>query len=87
LDLSFTAEEERFRQEARRWLEANVPDQPLLSGDTREGFAQHVEWEKRLFEARWAVVSWPEAYGGQDASLWEWLLSRRSTTASARRSG
>jgi alkylation response protein AidB-like acyl-CoA dehydrogenase len=74
LDLSFTAEEERFRQEARRWLEANVPDRPLLSGDTREGFAQHVEWEKRLFEARWAVVSWPVAYGGRDASLWEWLL-------------
>ena len=27
-----------------------------------------------LFDAGWAVVSWPEAYGGRDASLWEWLI-------------
>ena len=48
--------------------------EPLPSGDTREGFARHLEWERRLFDARWAVVSWPEAYGGRDASLWEWLI-------------
>jgi alkylation response protein AidB-like acyl-CoA dehydrogenase len=46
----------------------------LPSGDTRDGFARHLEWERHLFENRWAVVSWPEAYGGRDASLWEWLL-------------
>lgn len=74
MDLTFTAEEVRFRDEARRWLEANVPEEPLLSGDTREGFAQHLEWEKRLFAGGWSVVSWPQAYGGRDASLWEWLL-------------
>ena len=50
------------------------PAEPLPSGDTREGFARHLEWERRLFDARWAVVSWPEAYGGRDASLWEWLI-------------
>src|SRR5213078_2777621 len=22
---------------------------------------------------QWAVVSWPAAYGGRDASVWEWL--------------
>jgi alkylation response protein AidB-like acyl-CoA dehydrogenase len=33
----------------------------------------HLEWERLLFEARWAVVSWPAAYGGRDASVWEWL--------------
>ncbi|MDZ7733256.1 MAG: acyl-CoA dehydrogenase family protein [Acidimicrobiia bacterium] len=30
--------------------------------------------EKRLYDARWSVVAWPEAYGGRDASLWEWLI-------------
>ena len=40
----------------------------------REGFARHLEWERTLFDARWAVVSWPEEYGGRDASLWEWLI-------------
>ena len=40
----------------------------LPSGDTREGFALHLDWERALFDARYAVVSWPEAYGGRDAS-------------------
>ena len=74
MDLTYTEDEERFRAEARAWLEANVPDQPLPSGDTREGFFQHVDWEKRLYDARWAVVSWPREYGGREASLWEWLI-------------
>ena len=74
MDLTWTAAEEAFRAEARAWLEANVPSEPLPSGDTREGFARHLEWERTLFDARWAVVSWPEAYGGRDASLWEWLI-------------
>ena len=73
MDLNFTEAEEAFRAEAREWLEANVPT-GLPSGDTREGFDLHVEWEKKLFEARWSVVSWPEEYGGRGASLWEWLI-------------
>jgi alkylation response protein AidB-like acyl-CoA dehydrogenase len=73
VDLTWSAHEEEFRREARAWLGANVPA-PLPSGDTREGFAAHVEWERRLFEARWSVVSWPREYGGRDASLWQWLI-------------
>ncbi len=73
MDLTYSPAEEAFRAEAREWLVANVP-QGLASGDTAEGFAQHLEWEKKLHQARWAVVSWPEAYGGREASLWEWLI-------------
>ncbi len=73
MDLTFDDAEQAFRAEARRWLEANVPG-PLPSGDTAEGFAAHLEWERRLFADRWAVVSWPEEYGGRGASLWEWLV-------------
>jgi alkylation response protein AidB-like acyl-CoA dehydrogenase len=74
MDLTYSAAEEAFRLEARAWLEANVPREPLPSGDTAEGFALHRRWEKRLFDAGWAVVSWPKAYGGREASLVEWLL-------------
>jgi alkylation response protein AidB-like acyl-CoA dehydrogenase len=74
VDLTFTDQEDAFRAEARAWLEENVPRPPLPSGDTREGFALHKEWERALFDARWAVVSWPHAYGGRDASLMEWLI-------------
>ncbi|HMG27146.1 MAG TPA: acyl-CoA dehydrogenase family protein [Acidimicrobiia bacterium] len=74
MDLTFTEEEQAFRAEARAWLEANVPRPALPSGDTREGFAFHKEWERALFDARWAVVSWPQGYGGRDATLMEWLI-------------
>ncbi|MEU5612836.1 acyl-CoA dehydrogenase family protein [Streptomyces sparsogenes] len=74
MDLTWSPEEEAFRHEAREWLAAHVPRPPLPSGDTREGFAAHVEWERALFDARWAVVSWPEEFGGRDASLWQWLI-------------
>jgi alkylation response protein AidB-like acyl-CoA dehydrogenase len=74
MDLSLTDRERAFRDEARAWLAANAPKEPLPSGDTREGFALHREWEKKLFDARWSVVSWPKVYGGREASLIEWLL-------------
>jgi alkylation response protein AidB-like acyl-CoA dehydrogenase len=73
MDLRWSPQDEAFRQEARSWLSANVPD-GLPSGDTRDGFAAHLEWERRLFAARWSVVSWPERFGGRDASLWQWLI-------------
>jgi alkylation response protein AidB-like acyl-CoA dehydrogenase len=74
VDLTWSDEDQAFRTEVRAWLEANVPAPPLPSGDTREGFALHLEWERKLFDARYAVVSWPSAYGGRDASLWQWLI-------------
>lgn len=74
MDLTWSESEESFRADAREWLQANVPQPSLPSGDTAEGFALHLEWEHRLHEAGWAVVSWPTAYGGRDASLWEWLI-------------
>ncbi|MBM3693449.1 MAG: acyl-CoA dehydrogenase [Actinobacteria bacterium] len=73
MDLRFTEAETAFRAECRAWLEANVPH-GLPSGDTREGFARHLDWERALFDAGWAVVSWPEEYGGRGASPMEWLV-------------
>jgi alkylation response protein AidB-like acyl-CoA dehydrogenase len=74
MDLTYSAEDEEFRQQARGWLRANVPAVPLPSGDTRAGFAEHVQWERHLHRAGWSVVSWPKEYGGRDADLWQWLI-------------
>jgi alkylation response protein AidB-like acyl-CoA dehydrogenase len=74
VDLTDSPSEAAFRAEARAWLRDNVPTEPLPSGDTREGFAAHLSWERRLYEASWAAVSWPVEYGGRGASLWEWLV-------------
>jgi hypothetical protein len=73
MDLTFSPAEKAFRAECRSWLTAHAPHD-LPSGDTREGFAAHLAWERKLFGARFAVVSWPEAYGGRGASAMEWLI-------------
>jgi hypothetical protein len=85
MELTWSDDEEAFRLEARAWLERNLAEwrdevaetwgsgEPA-SGDTREGFAQHLRWERRLYADRWAVVAWSPEHGGRGASLWEWLL-------------
>src|SRR4051812_49735263 len=73
MNLEFTAEQLAWRTEIRTWLAANVPAEPLPSMDTAEGFAAHRDWERRLHDARWAVVTWPQEYGGRGAGLLDWL--------------
>ncbi|MFF3372240.1 acyl-CoA dehydrogenase family protein [Streptomyces sp. NPDC002680] len=80
MDLTWSEAEEAFRTEARTWLGLNLAEWreelggPVLSGDTRAGFAQHLLWERRLYAAGWAAVSWATEHGGRGASPWEWLL-------------
>ncbi|MEI7886005.1 MAG: acyl-CoA dehydrogenase family protein [Actinomycetes bacterium] len=74
MDLTWSESEEAFRTEACSWLESNVPTPALPSGDTKKGFALHLDWEYRLAADQWSVVSWPKAFGGRDASLWQWLI-------------
>ncbi|MFE9396026.1 acyl-CoA dehydrogenase family protein [Streptomyces flavidovirens] len=74
MDLRHTPEEDAFRAEARAWLAANVPAQPLPSLETEEGFAAHRAWEARLHADRWSVVSWPREYGGRGVDIFKWLL-------------
>ncbi|MGW3659806.1 acyl-CoA dehydrogenase family protein [Streptomyces sp. NPDC005151] len=74
MDLVFTAVQEAFRAEARQWLRAHVPAEPLPSLETAEGFAAHREWEARLHADRWSVVSWPPRYGGRGVDIVTWLI-------------
>ncbi|MGH9209520.1 MAG: acyl-CoA dehydrogenase family protein [Acidimicrobiales bacterium] len=82
MDLRWTERENAFRAEARSWLVEHLAAwhdrhggaDAVRSGDTRVGFAQHLDWERDLHAGGWAAVSWPERYGGRGASLWEWLI-------------
>ncbi|MET7926519.1 acyl-CoA dehydrogenase family protein [Streptomyces sp. NPDC005349] len=74
MDLDFTPAEDAFRTEAREWLAAHAPGEPLPSLETEEGFAAHRAWEAELHAGRWSVVSWPEEYGGRGADIFTWLL-------------
>jgi|TARA_R100000501_G_scaffold17919_1_gene34993 hypothetical protein len=74
VDLAFTPEQQEFRAEVRSWMEAHVPKAPLKTLEGREGFDEHVAWERELASGNWGMVTWPEAYGGRGLDLIRWLI-------------
>ncbi len=69
VDLDLNEAQLEFRDEVRAWLRRNVGTEPLAPSSTPEGFAAHRAWERRLYEAGYAAISWPRVYGGRDADL------------------
>ena len=74
MDLTYTPEQEAFRKEAREWLEANVPKEPLPSFDTRRASRPTASGRRSSTPAASAMVPWPVEYGGRGADLLEWLI-------------
>jgi alkylation response protein AidB-like acyl-CoA dehydrogenase len=76
MDLNLTAEELKFRNEVRAWLTANVPkDWDKFREEAMEKRFEYLRrWQRKLFEAGWAGISWPKAYGGRGASLMEQVI-------------
>ena len=74
MDITFTPEEERFRARAREWIEANKPSDPPVENDLKARRDFDLAWQKKMFEAGWAGISWPKEYGGRGASLMEQLI-------------
>src|SRR5688572_19691062 len=69
MDLTFTPEQQAFRDEVRGWLREHVPSPAPASPGTPEGFAAHVEWERALHAAGYGAIHWPVEYGGRGADV------------------
>ena len=74
MDLNFDDATLEFQAEVRDFLAANKASFPTKSYDTAEGFEQHRRWDKVLFDAGLSVITWPEKYGGRDATLLQWVV-------------
>jgi alkylation response protein AidB-like acyl-CoA dehydrogenase len=74
MDLDYDEQTCAFRDEVRTFLADNRASFPAASYDTAEGFAQHRRWDRVLFDAGLSVITWPEKYGGRDATLLEWVV-------------
>lgn len=72
--LEYTERQRAFRKEVRQWLSEHLPEQPLQSLDTAEGFEAHRVWERTLFDGGWSAVTWPKEYGGRGCGLIDWLI-------------
>ena len=73
--LSFSEEDERFRQEVAEWLRANLCGEfeqiRFRGGPGDEHMFPHERkrWEQRLAEGGWTCIGWPREYGGRGASI------------------
>ena len=67
MDLSFSAEEERFAEDIRAWLSANLELPPGFAS-LEEEIEWGREWQAKLAADRWIGIHWPSEYGGRGAS-------------------
>ena len=62
MDLNYSSEDRAFREKTRRWLEANVPTEDLKT------LAERKAWHRKLYEAGYVGMLWPQEYGGWGAT-------------------
>jgi alkylation response protein AidB-like acyl-CoA dehydrogenase len=76
VDLRYSDTDESFRAELRAWLAREVPKHgpPPGAHDWAARRAYDTGWQRKLFDAGYAGVSWPRAYGGREATLTEQLV-------------
>jgi alkylation response protein AidB-like acyl-CoA dehydrogenase len=62
-----------FRQEARKWLEANVPAEPSPEdGPASRDYV--LAWQKAQAAGGWAGLAWPKEVGGRGLSVLEQIV-------------
>ncbi|AJE87309.1 acyl-CoA dehydrogenase [Streptomyces albus] len=66
MDLSDAPDEARFRHDIRGWLQSSLPSLPWPEpGDLSKKAAFWRQWQRMLFDAGYAGLTWPKEYGGQ----------------------
>jgi alkylation response protein AidB-like acyl-CoA dehydrogenase len=73
MDLSFSQEDEHFRDQARTWLRENRPSEkrPLSGPEMR---VYDLAWQEALHTGGWAGINWPKAFGGRESTITESLI-------------
>ncbi len=71
MDLTFSEQENAFRDELRGWLSDNAPDPEVSDGDEDGAYKRRRDWQRKLYDGGWAAPAWPTEYGGRGASQTE----------------
>ncbi|SBW22773.1 acyl-CoA dehydrogenase family protein [Protofrankia symbiont of Coriaria ruscifolia] len=70
MDLADSPEEQHFRTEVRQWLATALPRLPWPEpADLVEQLPFWRQWQRMLFDAGYAGLSWPKEYGGGGVNL------------------
>ena len=76
MDFRYTEEEEAFLEEVRAFIDENFPPDwlgvdPGPEEEWGEIYELALKMWRKLGEKNWIGLTWPKAYGGQEASLWK----------------
>jgi alkylation response protein AidB-like acyl-CoA dehydrogenase len=78
VDLNLTPQEQRFRDEVRAWFAEHVPRDWVKRRDEEESMLGRFEylraWQRKLYDAGWAGISWPKDFGGRGAQVMEQVI-------------
>ncbi|MFT4825668.1 MAG: alkylation response protein AidB-like acyl-CoA dehydrogenase [Halioglobus sp.] len=75
MKLSFSAEDEKFRNEVSSWLKENLCGEFESTrgrggpGDEHMFVEERKAWERKLAEGGWTCIGWPLEYGGKGATV------------------
>ncbi|MGP3990576.1 acyl-CoA dehydrogenase family protein [Streptomyces sp. 3N207] len=83
MELAYTQEEEEFRARLRAWLAEVLPTLPPRPDplDWPARRAYDMDWQRRLYDAGYAGLHWPEDAGGQGATPTQHLIFLEETEA------
>lgn len=82
MDLRYSESDQRFRQEFRVWLKSEVAahgSPPATAEDWSARRDYDTGWQRKLCDAGYAGINWPEEYGGRGAPLSEQLVYYEET--------
>ncbi len=75
MDLGLTTSEQKFRDELRAWLKANLPaksSQAVKNASSAHEYHAYLKaWQRKLFDGGYAGINWPKEFGGRGASFIE----------------
>jgi alkylation response protein AidB-like acyl-CoA dehydrogenase len=80
MDFTLTAEQQTFREDVRKWLEANIPRdweaRAMGSADVPrpEAYATMRAWQRKLYDAGFIGLTWPKEYGGRALTFLEEMI-------------
>lgn len=78
MDFNDSAEEAKFREQARAFLDANATlktEAPPRPSETEtEHLARAKVWQKLKYDNDWACLHWPKEYGGRSASPMDLII-------------
>jgi len=80
MDLTFSAEDEAFRAEARTWLADNLTGEFAElkglggSGREHEAYDARIAWNRHLAASGWTCLGWPREHGGRGLSLFQQVI-------------